>query len=356
MGKNKMNKIESRKDEHVQVSIEKNVSSDHNYWDDIKLVHNALPEIDKNDIDLSTKLFNKKLGAPIIIASMTGGYSKAKKINENLAIAAEKYQLGMGVGSQRAALENDELKETYSVIKNYDIPLRFANIGASQLVIWGREKTLENALKMIDMINADAFIVCLNFLQEAVMPEGESNAKGVYAAIKQLAEDLDTPVIVKESGAGISYDVAKKLSKTKISAIDVGGLGGTSFSAIEHYRAQMVNDKLHERGGKTFWNWGIPTPTSILHVGDATNWKLPIIATGGIRNGLDAAKSLVLGADSAGMARALLEPAIQGKTQMLEETDAIVKELRVTMYLLGVDKISKMPDVDWTIIGGQLWI
>jgi len=356
MEKNKMNKTESRKDEHVQVALEKNVSSDHNYWDDIKLVHNALPEINKNDIDLSTKLFNKKLGVPIIIASMTGGYSKAKKINENLAIAAEKYQLGMGVGSQRAALEKDELKETYSVIKNYDIPLRFANIGASQIVIWGREKTLENARQMIDMINADAFIVCLNFLQEAVMPEGESNAKGVYVAIKQLAEDLDTPVIVKESGAGISYDVAKKLSKTKISGIDVGGLSGTSFSAIEHYRAQMINDKLHERGGKTFWNWGIPTPTSILNVGDATNWKIPIIATGGIRNGLDAAKSLVLGADAAGIAKTLLEPAILGKTQILEEVDVIVKELRAAMYLLGVDKISNMPDADWTIVGGQLWI
>ena len=146
-----MNKTENRKDEHVQVAIEKDVSSDHNYWDDIKLVHNALPEIQKKDIDLSIKLFNKKLGAPIIIASMTGGYKKAKKINENLANAAEKYKLGMGVGSQRAAIEKKELKETYSVIKNYDIPIRFANIGASQLVIWGIKKTLINAQKMICM-------------------------------------------------------------------------------------------------------------------------------------------------------------------------------------------------------------
>jgi isopentenyl-diphosphate Delta-isomerase len=351
-----MNKTESRKDEHVQVALKKNVSSDYNYWDDVKLVHNALPEINKEDIDLSTKLFNKKLGAPIIIASMTGGYSKAKKINENLAIAAEKYQLGIGVGSQRAALEKKDLHETYSIIKNYDVPLRFANIGASQIVVWGKEKTIENAQHMIDMINADAFIVCLNFLQEAVMPEGESNAKGVYNAIKQLAEDLDIPVIVKESGAGISYNVAKKLSKTKISGIDVGGLSGTSFSAIEHYRAKMIDDKLHERGGKTFWNWGIPTPTSILHVGDATNWKIPIIATGGIRNGLDAAKALALGADVAGIARVLLESAVSSKTQTLDELDAIVKELRVTMYLLGIDKVSNMPEVDWTIVGGQLWI
>jgi len=351
-----MNKIESRKDEHVRVSLEKDVAADYNYWDDIVLVHDALPEINKSEINLTTNLFGKKLGAPIIIASMTGGYNKAKKINENLAIAAEKYQVGMGVGSQRAALEKPELKKTYAVIKDYDVPLRFANIGASQIVIWGPKKTLDNAQKMIDMIDADVFIVCLNFLQEAVMPEGESNGKGVFDAIQQLADDLDKPVIVKESGAGISHDVACRLSETDIAGFDVGGLGGTSFSAIEHHRADIVNDKLHKRGGKTFWNWGIPTPTSILEVGDATNWMLPIIATGGIRNGLDAAKALVLGADCAGIARAILEPATKSKNATLWELDAIIKELRATMFLTGVNNIANMEDVEWTIIGEKLWI
>jgi len=351
-----MNKTESRKSEHVKVSIEKNVSSQYNYWDDLTLIHNALPEINKNDISLKTSLFKRKLGAPIIISSMTGGYEKAKKINENLAVAAEKYQIGMGVGSQRAALEKKELIKTYSIIKDYDVPLRFANIGASQLVLWGHKKSLENAQKMIDMIDAHAFIVCLNFLQEAVMTEGESNAKGVYDAIKKLASDLSTPVIVKESGAGISYAVAEKLSKTKIAGIDVGGLGGTSFAAIEHYRAKMADDRLHERGGKTFWNWGIPTPTSILYVGDATDWDLPIIATGGIRNGLDAAKAIVLGADAVGIARALLEPATKSKEATVKEVDAIIKELRATMYLLGINKVSRLPEADWSLVGEKLWI
>jgi isopentenyl-diphosphate delta-isomerase len=351
-----MNKTESRKDEHVKVSLGEDVSSEHNYWDDITLIHNALPELNKDKIDLSTKLFSKKLGAPIIISSMTGGYEKGKKINENLASAAEKYQLGMGVGSQRAALEKPELKDTYGVIKNYDIPLRFANIGASQLVIWGPKKTLENAKLMIEMIDADAFIVCLNFLQEAVMSEGESNAQGVLDGIKKLSDDLDTPVIVKESGAGISHEVAEKLKKTKIAGVDVGGLGGTSFAAIEHYRAKSKDDKLHERGGKTFWNWGIPTPSSILQVGDAMDWKLPIIATGGIRNGLDAAKALVLGADAAGIARALLNPATKGKKETQNEAEAIIKELRATMYLVGADKVSKLPDIDWTVTGDSLWM
>ena len=346
-----MNQTEIRKNEHVKISLNENVAAHHNYWDDVKLIHNALPEINKNEIDLSTKLFGKKLGAPIIVSGMTGGYSKAKSINKNLAATVEKFQLGMGVGSQRSALENPKLTDTYSVIKEYDIPLRFANIGASQIVLWGHKKTLENAKKMIDMVDAHVFVVCLNFLQEVVQSEGEAQAKGCYNAIKKLAEDLDFPVVVKESGAGISFDVASRLSKTKISGIDVGGAGGTSFAAIEHYRAKMIDDKLHERGGKTFWDWGIPTPNCILEVGEATNWKLPIIATGGIRNGLDAAKALALGANCAGIAHALLKPANQDMKSTIFEAEAIIKELRATMFLLGADKVSKMADT-----GVDLWI
>lgn len=346
-----MNQTESRKDEHVRISIEENVSSTHNYWDDVTLKHNALPEINKDEINLSLKLFNSKIKAPIIISGMTGGYLKAKKINENLAAAAEEFQIGMGVGSQRAAIEKKELEETYGIIKEYDIPLRFSNIGASQIVLWGHQKTIENAQKMIDMIDANVFIVCLNYLQEAVMSEGESNAKGCFEGIKNLSENIDIPVVIKESGAGISYEVAKKLSQTKISGIDVGGAGGTSFSAIEHYRSKLKFDNLHERGAKTFWDWGIPTPVSILEVGDATDWKLPIIATGGIRNGLDAAKSLALGATCAGVAHTFLEPATKSKNSILFEVETLIKELRTAMFLLGVDEVSKMKD-----IGVELWI
>jgi len=346
-----MNKTESRKDEHVRISLEKNIASHRNYWDYVKLIHNALPEINKDDVDLSTKLFGKKLDFPLIISGMTGGYKSAKKINENLAIAAEKYQIGMGVGSQRAAIENSDLIDTYAVIKDFDIPIRFANIGASQIVLWGHKITLEYAKEMIDMIDANAFVVCLNFLQEATQLEGETNAKGCYNAIKKLAEDLDIPVIVKESGAGISYDVAERLSKTKIAGIDVGGAGGTSFSAIEHYRAKIVRDKLLAREGKTFWDWGIPTPVSILEVGEATKWKLPIIATGGIRDGLDAAKALALGANCAGIAHALLKAATKDKESTIFEVDAITKELHSAMFLVGVDKVSKMADV-----GVDLWM
>ncbi len=346
-----MNKIESRKDEHVKISLEEDVAAHHNYWDDVKLIHNALPEINEEEVDLSTSLFGKTISAPFVISAMTGGYNKSKKINENLAVAAEKFQVAMGVGSQRAALEKPELIDTYGIVKDYDIPLRFANIGASQIVLWGHKKTLENASKMIDMVDADVFMVCLNFLQEVVQPEGETHAKGCFDAIKNLADDLDIPVVVKESGAGISFDVAKRLSTTKIAGIDVGGAGGTSFAAIEHFRSKMINDDLYARGGQTFWDWGIPTPTSILEVGKATDWKLQIIATGGICNGLDAAKAIVLGANAAGVAHALLKPATKGSDATISEVDIIIKELRAAMFLVGADNVSKMAEVE-----AELWI
>ena len=340
-----MNQTEIRKKDHVRISLSENVSASHNFWDDIKLIHNALPEINESEIDLSLGLFGKRLDVPLVIAGMTGGFSGAKKINENLAFAAEQLQIGMGVGSQRSALENARLKQTYSVIKDHDVPLKIANIGASQLVEWGHQKTLMNVETLVDMINADVVAVCLNFLQEIIQPEGETNAKGCYEAIKRLAEDSSTPVIVKESGAGISFDVAKLLSKTKIVGIDVGGAGGTSFAAIEHYRGKSSSNKLYERSGKTFWDWGIPTPISLVETGEATKWRLPILATGGIRNGLDVAKALALGADAAGIAHVLLEPANDGKDATINELRMIIKELRTAMFLVGVDGIEKMKNV-----------
>lgn len=341
-----MNQIESRKDEHVRIALEKDVSASHNYWDDVTLIHNALPEIDKKDIDLHTNLLDKKIDAPIVISAMTGGYNQAKDINNRLASTAAEFQVGMGVGSQRAALENGNLKETYSVIKEYDIPLRIGNIGASQLVLWGYEKTIEYVQKMIEMIDAHAIAVCLNFLQEVVQFEGEANAKGCFKHIVKLADTIPIPLIVKESGAGISYAVAKKLKDTKIAAIDVGGLSGTSFAAIEHYRAKMHFDQYHARGGKTFWDWGISTPESIINVGEATDWSIPIIGTGGIRNGLDAARAIALGADAAGIAQTMLKPATKSKKATMFEMDMIIKELRAAMFLTGTETVEKLKSTE----------
>lgn len=343
-----MNQTEERKREHVQISLKENVTSHHNYWDDVQLTHNALPEIDKNDIDLSIQLFGKKLNAPLVISGMTGGYAEGKKINDHLAAVAAKFQVAMGVGSQRAALENSKLLETYSVIKNYDIPLKIANIGASQMVLWDKKKILENANAIVNMIDADVLAVCLNFLQEAIQPEGEAHAKGCLATIDMLSREFGRPIIIKESGAGISGKIAHQLRKTKICGIDVGGAGGTSFSAVEYYRAKLKGDTYKMRAGQTFWDWGIPTPTCILEVGKATNWELPIIATGGIRNGLDIAKALVLGANAAGMAHVLLKPALKDKRSLELELDVVMRELRIAMFLVGADTIEKLSTVEVT--------
>jgi isopentenyl-diphosphate delta-isomerase len=341
-----MNQTEERKREHIDISLKENVSAHHNYWDDVILIHNALPEINEDEIDLSIELFGKKLGAPLVISAMTGGYSEGKKINENLAVAAEKFHIAMGVGSQRAALENYELKDTYSIINNYNIPLKIANIGASQIVLWDKKKILENAGKIVDMINANILAVCLNFLQEVIQPEGEAHAKDCLKTIDMLSKELGIPLLVKESGAGISYNVAERLKKTNIAGIDVGGAGGTSFSAVEYYRAKIKGDKHNMREGQTFWDWGIPTPTSILEVGEATNWELPIIATGGIRNGLDVTKALALGANAAGIAHSLLKPATQDQQSTIFELEVIIKELRTAMFLIGAENVEKLSDAE----------
>jgi len=341
-----MNQTEERKREHINISLKENVSAHHNYWDDVTLIHNALPEINEDEIDLSIELFGKKLGAPLVISAMTGGYSEGKKINENLAAAAEKFHIAMGVGSQRAALENSGLKDTYSIINNYNIPLKIANIGASQIVLWDQKKILENAEKIVEMIDADILAVCLNFLQEVIQPEGEAHAKGCLETIDMLSREFGRPILIKESGAGISYKVAESLKKTNIAGIDVGGAGGTSFSAVEYYRAKIKGDKYNMREGQTFWDWGIPTPTSILEVGEATNWELPIIATGGIRDGLDVARALVLGAHAAGIAHTLLKPATQDKQSTIFELDVIIKELRTAMFLVGADNVEKLSDTE----------
>jgi len=337
-----MNQTEERKREHVQISLKENVSAHHNFWDDVHLIHNALPEINENEINLSVQLFGKKLQLPLIISGMTGGYSESKKINEHLAAAAATFQIGMGVGSQRAALENQKLTGTYSVIKEYDIPLKIANIGASQMVLWDKKQLLENVEKMVEMIDADVLAVCLNFLQESIQPEGEAQAKGCLATIDMLSREFGRPIIIKESGAGISRKVANQLKKTKICGIDVGGAGGTSFSAVEYYRAKIKGDIHNIRAGKTFWDWGIPTPTCILEVGKATNWELPIIATGGIRHGLDIAKALILGANAAGMAHALLKPSLKDKKSTELELAMITRELRISMFLVGADSVEKL--------------
>ncbi len=346
-----MNQTERRKAEHVDIAINEDVRASYNFWDDVRLIHNALPEIDIDDIDISTRFLEKKLKAPIIISGMTGGYRGGKKINEVLAKVAENYQIGMGVGSQRSALENKSLEDTYGIIKDFDIPLKIANIGASQIVRWNKKELIRSIDEIIKMIDADALAICLNFLQEIIQPEGEAYAKGCMNSIEIITKEFDIPVIVKETGAGISGDVARRLAKLDISAIDVGGYGGTSFAAIEYYRAKKMNDWLYERLGKTFWDWGIPTPLSLIEVADVVKDKVEIIATGGIRNGLDVAKAIALGADCAGIAYVILKQAVRGLDSAMREMHAIIEELRSAMFLVGAKDVDDLKSAEV-----ELWI
>lgn len=330
--------MNERKKDHLEISMNEDVNASHNYWDDIEFVHNALPEIDMNEVDTTWNEFGKRMAAPILIAGMTGGFERAKDVNEELARIAEKFQIGMGVGSQRAALEDENTAESYSVINNYDIPLKIANIGAPQLLEW--KDAIEKASKAVDMIDADVLAIHLNFLQEAIQVEGDRNAKGCMERIQEVASSLSTPVIVKETGAGISKDVALRLCETDVAGIDVGGMSGTSFSAIEAYRAKKMGDEVQEELGHLFRNWGIPTPLSVIEVAEACrDTGMTVIATGGVRNGIDAAKAIAIGADAVGMASALLN---NGERNM----NIAIKALKTVMFLTGCRNLGELKEVD----------
>jgi isopentenyl-diphosphate delta-isomerase len=278
---------------------------------------------------------------------MTGGYGKAEEINKNLASVAEEFGIGMGVGSQRAALENPELARTYSVIKGFEIPLRIANLGVPQLVQQDERIPLDisHGKAAMEMIDAHMLAIHMNYLQEVVQPEGDTKSKGGFKALERFATAL--PVIAKETGAGIPREVALKLKRAKVKGLDVGGLGGTSFSAVEYYRAKAAGDKTRANIGQTFWDWGIPTPVAVV----VANVGLPIIATGGLRSGLDVARAISVGAGCAGMAGRLLPAALEGKEALEVELRTIIDELKAAMFLVGAKDIRELSDAQALIVG-----
>ncbi len=332
-------KIEARKTEHIKIAEEEKVTSEKNFWDDVRLVHQAVPDIDFDSISTETKFLGKRLAYPIVISSMTGGTSRAMTINRNLAAVAEKFKIPMGVGSMRACIQDHSLSSTYSVINEFKVPVKFANIGAPQLVKQGKQpftdSDIEYAFRLID---ATFLVVHFNFLQEMVQPEGDHNARGV---LKRLADISGSyPVIAKETGNGFSREACLQLKDAGVKAIDVGGLGGTSFAAIEYYRARNAGDSEKMSTGETFWNWGVPSPASIRFCQDL----LPTIGSGGLRNGLDLAKALSLGATMGGFARTLLKGADASYEDIEAVLRQITRDLKITMFLTGsssVDKISK---------------
>lgn len=325
-----------RKSDHVEICLRDEILNSTNHWDDVQLIHCALPEVDLESVDITSELLGVRLGAPLVISSMTGGHGNGTVINDNLAAAAAELRIPMGVGSQRPALEHPEYAETFSPIKDHDVPLVIANIGAPQLIDQreGRAVKADDIRGLMDLIDADVLAIHLNFLQEVAQPEGDTRAAGVLEAIAELAEDI--PIIAKETGAGISHTVAIELLEAGVKAIDVGGAGGTSFAAVEAVRSRERKlDELADLGW-VFKDWGIPTPVSVI---ECSAVGLPVIATGGVRNGLDVARSLVLGASAAGLARVMLAPAVKGREETMNALGGIVRELRAAMFLVGVGNV-----------------
>lgn len=343
------NPTQERKDDHIKICLEENVQAKHvtTGFEDIFFVHRSLPEVDREKIDLSTKFFSHTFSAPIIVGGMTGGTAEASKINQAIAEAVQELGLGMGVGSQRVAIEDPKLESSF-VETRRKAPTAFliANIGAPQLVKgWG----VEQAKIAVNMIDADALAIHLNPLQESIQPKGETNYKNALTKIKEIATKLHVPVIAKETGAGICAEDAKKLADANVKAIDVAGVGGTSFAAVEYHRAKIARDDKGERLGETFWDWGIPTAVSVYEVSNTIN--IPVIASGGIRTGIDAAKALALGASLVSISSPALRPATKGARQVKRTLELFIDELRNAMFLTGVDAVKKLRKTSIVITG-----
>jgi isopentenyl-diphosphate delta-isomerase len=341
--------IKQRKKDGIEIPLQKNVQArtTSTYLEHVRLVHNALPEINYEDIDLSMKFLDHRFSAPLIIDSMTGGTDEATMINGRLGELAEKYGLGMGLGSQRAGLKSEELAATYSIArKNAPNAFLIANIGGAQLA---KGLSVDDARKIVKMIRANALVVHLNPLQELVQPEGEPRYAGVLAKIAELVKSMDVPVIVKEVGAGISREVAIKLEMAGASAINVAGAGGTSWAGVEKLRADMVRDGTKAHLGELFWDWGLPTAASLIEVKRTV--KLPLIASGGLRNGLEVAKCIALGASMAAMAYPFLRAAAQSREALFAFADTVLSELKSTMFLVGAKNVSALGSSRYILTG-----
>ena len=338
-----------RKADHIRIALNQDVQARKvtTGFEDVYFVHRALPELDKQKIDLSTTVFDHKFSAPLIVGAITGGTGEATKINATIAEAVEELGLGMGVGSQRAAIEDKKLEKTFAVVRK-KAPTAFliANVGGTQLVNGYGLKEVKKALKMID---ADAVAIHLNPLQEAIQPEGQTNFDGALEKMEEIAHTLDKPVIVKETGAGISAEEARKLEAAGIRCIDVSGAGGTSWAAVEYYRAKEENRVSQSRLGDVFWDWGIWTAASIVEVYQSVN--IPIIASGGIRNGLEIAKSMALGASLSSLSHPLLQTSVKGVEETKTALSLLMDELRTAMFLVGTGSTRALREAPVVLLG-----
>jgi isopentenyl-diphosphate Delta-isomerase len=339
--------ISTRKNDHIRINLEEDVRSALTTGlDDFRFIHEALPEINLDEIDLTQSLFNKTPQAPILISSMTGGTAEAARINRILAEAAQATGTVMGVGSQRAALEHAEVADTFRVRQYGPDILLFANLGAVQL---NYGYSVDHCRRAVDMIEADALILHLNPLQEAVQPEGDTRFAGLAGRIAEVCRALPVPVIVKEVGWGISERTARLLFEAGVAAVDVAGAGGTSWSQVEKYRIQ---DERLARVASNFRNWGIPTAESIQMVRRAAP-EMQVFASGGLRGGVDIAKSIALGACLGGMAGLFLKAASRSLEDTVQTILEIRRELQICMFACGAANLSQLQNTPMINTNGR---
>ena len=353
--------ISKRKLEHLRIPIKYNVQHLKNYFKYIELIHHPLPDVDLNEIDLSVNFFNKIISAPICISAITGGHSLSKELNEILAKSAEQENIIMSVGSQRAGLINPESQESFQIVRKVapNIPI-IGNIGIGQ--IGNPDFNPEDFLKCIEMVNADVMAIHFNALHELVQDKGDISYKSFRINFKKIRESTDIPIIAKEVGSGFDRALAKSLDNIGFNGFDVGGAGGTSFAAIESYRNKDSLQKYTRKLADVFREWGIPTPVSILNVRKVSN-KV-IIATGGLRTGIDIARSIVLGADIGGFAFKFLKSSLDDQQQgtisnTIKEIKTLKKELKSCLWLLNLKKINELKgNREKRIITGKLsqWV
>jgi isopentenyl-diphosphate Delta-isomerase len=319
-----------RKAEHIRICLESDVQfkTQGSGFDRYQFTHSCLPELDYQEIDLTTNLLGKQLGAPILISSMTGGTQQAKEINYRLAEAAQVYKLAMGVGSQRVAIEKPDVADTFQVRKIAPDILLLANLGAVQL---NYRYGIDECLRAVELLEADALILHLNPLQECIQPHGDTNFGGLLDRIATVCQQLPVPVIIKEVGNGISASMAQQLIAAGVRGIDVAGAGGTSWAKVESERAQTA---LQRRLGETFGDWGIPTTECITTIRQIAP-TLPLIASGGVRNGLDIAKAIALGADVAGLALPFLQAADSSTAAVAELVQILMAEIQTVLFCTG---------------------
>jgi isopentenyl-diphosphate delta-isomerase len=321
--------LKSRKTDHIRINLEEDVSSGLTTglerW---SFVHQALPEINLEDVHTDQILFGRKIDLPILISSMTGGTDEAGRINSTLARAAQEFGLAMGLGSMRAAVEHPEKSTTFKVRKHAPDILLFANLGAVQFN-YGYD--VAQCRRVVELAEADALVLHLNPLQEALQPEGDTHFSGLLKKIETICREIEVPVIIKEVGWGISADTALRLANTGVSAIDVAGAGGTSWSQVEMYR---ISDSIMARVAGAFRDWGIPTAESLRQVHAAIP-DMTLFGSGGLRSGIDIAKCISLGARLGGMASPFLKAAVQGELPLRDEIMAVQAEIRVSMFAVG---------------------